>query len=74
VAEVYHKTLGGRVTWTELTRDEVAFAIARAPWEWSTEPRGFAKWPADRVRGDPVEPPSLADTWPRNGADSIWVD
>jgi hypothetical protein len=75
MAAIYRRTLGGKVTFIDaMTRDDVAFAVARAPWEWSTEPRGFAKWPADRVRGDPVEPPSLADTWPRNGADSIWVD
>jgi hypothetical protein len=63
MAQVYHKTLAGRVTYIDaMTRDDVAFAIARAPWEWSAEPRGFAPWPASRDRGDPVELRSLADT------------
>jgi hypothetical protein len=63
VAEVYHRTFGGRVTFLDaMTRDEIAAAIERAPWEWHTAPRGFAPWPADRVRGEPVYPPSLADT------------
>jgi hypothetical protein len=64
--EVYHRTLGGRVTLTEMRRDEIAAAIARCPWEWHTAPRGFAPWPDDLVRGVPVEPPSLADAMPRS--------
>jgi hypothetical protein len=71
MAEIYHKTLGGKVTWIEMTRDEVAAAIARAPWEWSIELRGFAPWPASRVRGEPVTPPSLADT-AQPSATPIW--
>jgi hypothetical protein len=71
MAEIYHRTLGGRVTWVEMTRDEVEEAIARAPWEWAASPRSFAKWPADRIRGVPVIPASLADTAaPAQG--SIW--
>jgi hypothetical protein len=69
---IYHRTAGGRVTYIDcMTRDDVANAIARAGWEWSLEPRGFAKWPADRVRGEPVDIRSAADvehsarTWDR---------
>jgi hypothetical protein len=62
MAEVYHRTLGARVTLIEMSPNDVAFAIARAPWAWSTEPRGFAKWPVSCDRGDPVELRSLADT------------
>jgi hypothetical protein len=46
-----------------MTRDEVETAVARAPWEWSTELKGFSPWPAARVRGEPVELPSTA-SWP----------
>jgi hypothetical protein len=36
VAEVYHRTAAGKVTWVDaLTRDEVEAAVARAGWEWS---------------------------------------
>jgi hypothetical protein len=67
VAEIYHRTFGGRVTFLDaMTRAEVASAIERAPWEWHTAPRGFAKWPADRVRGVPIVPLSVADTWPHS--------
>jgi hypothetical protein len=63
VAEVYHRSAAGKVTWIDaMTRGEIEEAIERAPWEWNTAPRGFAKWPADLVRGVPVIPPSLADT------------
>jgi hypothetical protein len=61
MAEVYHRALGGRVTWIEMTRSEVAAAVAQAPWEWAIEIRGFAPWPASRVSGEPVYPASLAD-------------
>ena len=71
MAEIYHRTLGGKVTFIDaMTRDEVEAATARAPWEWSTSSRLFAPWPASRVRGVPVEPLSLADASPR--ATSIW--
>jgi hypothetical protein len=57
VAEVYHRTFGGRVTFIDaMTRAEIEEAIERAPWEWHTAPRGFASWPAGRVRGVPVIP------------------
>jgi hypothetical protein len=60
---IYYRTAGGRVTYIDaMSRDDVANALARAPWMWSTEPRGFAPWPADRVRGEPVELRSAADT------------
>jgi hypothetical protein len=71
MAEVYHKTLGGRVTWVELTRDEVASVIERAPHEWAASPRGFAKWPLHTVRGVPVIPPSMADE-AKPIASSLW--
>jgi hypothetical protein len=72
MAECYHRSRGGKVTFIDaMTRDEVEEAIERAPWEWATSPRGFARLPADRVRGDPVEPPSLADT-AKPSADPIW--
>jgi hypothetical protein len=62
MAEIYHRTLGGKVTYIDaMTRDEVEAAIAGAPFEWSTSPRGFAPWPPHAVRGTPVIPPSLAD-------------
>jgi hypothetical protein len=62
MAEIYHRALGGRVTWVDaMTRADVAAAVARAPWEWALSPRGFAPWPASRVRGEPVYPASLAD-------------
>jgi hypothetical protein len=52
VAEVYHRTRGGKVTFIDaMTRDEIEEAIERAPWEWHTAPRGFGKRPASRVRG-----------------------
>jgi hypothetical protein len=54
--EIYHRTLAGKVTWIgDLTSDEAAEAIARAPWEWHTAPRGFAPWPAGRVRAQDHE-------------------
>jgi hypothetical protein len=56
--------LSGRITWIEMTRDEVEFSVSRWPWRWSTSPRGFAPWPAALVRGEPIEPPSIADTMP----------
>jgi hypothetical protein len=66
MAEVYHRSAAGKVTFIDaMTRADVEAATARAPWEWSTELRGFAPWPPDRVRGEPVEPPSLADAMPR---------
>jgi hypothetical protein len=72
VAEIYHRSRGGRVTMIDaMTRDEVEDAIERAPWEWHTSPRGFAPWPASRVRGVPVIPPSLADE-AKPIANSIW--
>jgi hypothetical protein len=52
--EIYHKT----------ARADVEEAVKRAPHEWSLSLRGFAPWPPAQVRGDPVIPPSLADTWP----------
>jgi hypothetical protein len=61
MAEVYNRNLAGKVVWLEMTRDEVAHAAARRPWAWSTSPRGFEPWPADRVRGEAVEQPSIAD-------------
>jgi hypothetical protein len=62
MAEVYHRTLGGRITFIDaMTRDEVEEAIARAPHEWSLSLRGFAPWPPALVRGEPVELPSLVD-------------
>jgi hypothetical protein len=71
MAEIYHRTASGRVTYIDaMTRDEIEAAISRCPWEWSAEPRGFAPWPATLVRGEPVTPPSLADAMPR--ASSIW--
>ena len=67
MAEAYHRSLAGKVTWIDaMTRAEVAAATARAPWEWSTSPRLFAPCPLSRVRGEPVYPPSLADTSPRS--------
>jgi hypothetical protein len=68
--EIYHRSAAGKVVWLEMTRDEAAEAIARAPWEWHTAPRGFAPWPADRVRGVPTAAPSLADTLPSRN--KIW--
>jgi hypothetical protein len=68
---VYHRTLGGRVTVDAMNADERAFAVASAPWEWSLSPRLFAPWPLDRVRGEPVYPPSLADT-AQSRAPQIW--
>jgi hypothetical protein len=66
VAEVYHRTFGGRVTFLDaMTRYEVEEAVRRAPHEWSLSLRGFAPWPPSLVRGEPVVPPSLADTMPR---------
>jgi hypothetical protein len=71
MAEIYHRSVGGKVTFIDaMTHDEVADAIERAPWEWHSAPRGFAPWPADRVRGVPVIPPSLADRMPRGS--SVW--
>jgi hypothetical protein len=65
VAEIYHRSAAGKVTFIDaMTRDEVEAATARAPWEWCETLRGFAPWPPDRVRGEPVIPPSLADTMP----------
>jgi hypothetical protein len=72
VAEIYHRTLGGRVTWIDaMTRAEIEEAVERAPYEWSLSLRGFAPWPADLVRGDPVVPASLADTV-KPSASSLW--
>jgi hypothetical protein len=72
MAEVFHRTLAGKVTWIDaMTRDEVAAAVERCPWEWSLSPRLFAPWPASRRRGDPVYPPSLADTT-QPSANPIW--
>ena len=63
MAKVYHRTLADKVTWIDaMTRAEIEAATARAPWEWSTSSRLFESWPASRVRGVPVIPPSLADT------------
>jgi hypothetical protein len=46
VAEVYHRSASGKVTWVDaMTRDEIEAAIKRAPHEWHTAPRGFAPWP-----------------------------
>jgi hypothetical protein len=45
-----------------MTRDEVEAAVRRWPWRRAVSPRGFAPWPAELVRGDAVEPHSLADT------------
>jgi hypothetical protein len=71
VAEVYHRTAAGKVTWVDaLTRDEVEAAVARAGWEWSLSPRGFAPWPPTLLRGIPVTAPSLADTLPSRN--KIW--
>ena len=71
MAEIYHRSLGGKVTFIDaMTRDEIAAAVDRAPWEWNTAPRGFAPWPPTCIRGVAVEPPSLADTSPR--ASSVW--
>jgi hypothetical protein len=75
MAECYHRSLAGKVVWIgDLTRDEVAEALARAPWEWHTAPRGFAPWPPSRVRGEVFEPPSLADTMTgaRSSTSGIW--
>lgn len=67
MAECYHRTAAGKVTWIDaMTRDEIATAVDRAPWEWNTAPRGFAPWPPSLVRGVPVTPPSLADAMPRS--------
>ena len=51
MAEIYHRTLAGKVMWIEMTRDEVNAAVARCPWEWSLSPRSFASWPPSRRRG-----------------------
>lgn len=72
MAEAFHKSLGGRITMLEWTRDELEHALKRAPWEWSVSPRGFEPWPAARLRGVEVSLPSLADTtaagaWKRAG-------
>jgi hypothetical protein len=70
VLPVFHRSLGGKITWIDaMTRDEIEAAIARAPWEWSADQKGFAPWPSHAVRGEPVIPASLADT-PR--ASAIW--
>jgi hypothetical protein len=67
MAEVYHRSAAGKVTWIDaMTRAEVEAAVKRAAWEWSTSPRGFAPWPPELVRGEPIEPPSLADAMPRS--------
>jgi hypothetical protein len=72
VAAVYHRALGGRVTFIDaMTRDEVAAAVERCPWEWAVELQGFAPWPASRARGDPFYPPSLADT-AKPSTTAIW--
>ncbi len=63
MSEIYHRSLGGRITFIDaMTRDEIEDAVKRAPWAWCETLRGFAPWPPDRVRGEPVYPPSLADT------------
>jgi hypothetical protein len=64
MAECYHRSASGKVVWIEMTRDEVETAVARAPHEWSLNPRGFSPWPAHAVRGEPVPLPSTAD-WPQ---------
>jgi hypothetical protein len=72
VTEIYHRSAAGKVTWIgDLTRDEAAEAIARAPWEWHNAPRGFAPWPPTLVRGEPVYPPSLADE-ARPSQSKVW--
>jgi hypothetical protein len=71
MAECYHRSLAGKVTWVEMTRGEVEAAVKRAPWEWSTSSRLFAPWPPSRVRGVPVIPPSLADE-AKPIASSLW--
>ena len=68
---VYHRSLGGRVVSVELLPAEFACAVACAPWEWAADQKSFAPWPADRVRGEPVIPPSLADE-ARPRASSLW--
>jgi hypothetical protein len=68
---IYHRSLGGRVTSVELLPAEFACAVAAAPWEWAAYPKGFAAWPADRRRGEPVYPPSLANE-AKPIAPSIW--
>jgi hypothetical protein len=56
MAECYHRSRGGKVTFIDaMTRDEVEEAVERAPWEWATSPRGFAPWPAGRVRAQDHE-------------------
>jgi hypothetical protein len=52
---------GGRVVSVAMKPDEAAFACASAPWQWSRSQRVFTPWPLDRVRDEPVTPPSLAD-------------
>ena len=69
---VFHRTLGGRVTSVELLPAEFAAAVASCPWEWAADQKSFAPWPAELVRGNPVTPPSLADTaQPR--ASKVWT-
>jgi hypothetical protein len=63
---VYRKSANGRIEAIDVKPDEAEFAVSRWPFAWSRtpDPKSFARWPwpPDRNRGDPVEPPSLADT------------
>jgi hypothetical protein len=73
LAEVYYRSLGGRITFIDaMTRDEIEAAVARAPHEWSLSLRGFAKRPPELVRGTPVVPASLADTMGSTRTSSLW--
>jgi hypothetical protein len=61
MAVIYHRTLGGKVTYIDaMTRDEIEEAIERAPWEWSADLKSFASWPAGRARGVAIDLPSTA--------------
>jgi hypothetical protein len=66
----YRREASGRITAIDIKPDEAEFAVARWPFAWSLtpDPKSFARWPwpPDRRRGNPVEPPSLADAMPRS--------
>jgi hypothetical protein len=71
---IFRKSANGRIEAVDVEPDEAASFIATTPFAWSLSPApaSFAAWPWPPVRGEVVEPPSIADMMGAPSASKVW--
>jgi hypothetical protein len=68
LVDAYHRAPSGRVELIPMKRAEAEFAVWRWPDQWSFDRKTFSARREVAARGEPVEPPSLADRLQRGSS------